>query len=178
MFTARYGLQLQNSDYQTKTPTHILSSCPLLHTTNSPVPVTLPSSLPNALPWFRHTFTRRTSGCCLKTFTAVKFLFPPPSPPCISLYNIDWFLYPRCRMFTARYGLQLQNSVYQTNNPTHILSSCPLLHTTNSPVLVTLPSSLPNALPWFRHTFTRRTSGCCLKTFTAVKFLFPPPMYL
>lgn len=44
---------------------------------NSPLPITLPPSLPKASPCFQYTFTRRTSGHYLETFTAVR---PPPPP--------------------------------------------------------------------------------------------------
>ena len=54
-----------------------LNSLPLLHSANSPIPITLASSLPNALPCFHTGFTRRTIGHCLGTFTAVNFSDPP-----------------------------------------------------------------------------------------------------
>jgi hypothetical protein len=54
-----------------------LNSLPLLHSANSPIPITLASSLPNALPCFHTAFTRRTIGHCLGTFTAVNFSDPP-----------------------------------------------------------------------------------------------------
>jgi hypothetical protein len=77
--------------------------CPLLHTSSSPFPITLPSSLSNALPYFPPIFTRRTRGHCLRSFKAVNVshsprnnngkcsafhfsLHPPPPHPLPSLF--------------------------------------------------------------------------------------------
>jgi hypothetical protein len=49
---------------------------PQLHTSNSPPPFTLLSSLLNALPCFQPTFTRWTSGLCLGIFRGVNFVSP------------------------------------------------------------------------------------------------------
>jgi len=45
--------------------------------------VTLPSSLPNVLPCFTSTFTRRSNGHCLETWRAENLLFSPLLSPAI-----------------------------------------------------------------------------------------------
>jgi len=63
-----------------KTQPKILNFFPLLRTPGSPIPITLPSSLPKSLTLIQATFTRRTSGHHLVTFRAVNFTnLPPPS---------------------------------------------------------------------------------------------------
>jgi hypothetical protein len=62
----------------------MLNVLPLLSSPNSPFSIALPSSLTNAVPSFRPTFTRRTNGHNLRNLTAVNFLFP--------LYNINLIL--------------------------------------------------------------------------------------
>ena len=57
--------------------------------------------------------------------------------------------------------------------------SSPLLPTPYSPLSITLPSALPNALPCFQLTFARRTSRHCFGIFGAVNFfLFSPPVII
>jgi len=54
-FRYNVATQTQNSDQEP-------NIFPLLHTPNSPLPITLPTSLPNALRCYDATFTRRTNG--------------------------------------------------------------------------------------------------------------------
>jgi len=51
----------------------MLNFFPLVHIPSCQTPITVPASFPNILPYFQPSFTRRTSGNCLETLTAVNF---------------------------------------------------------------------------------------------------------
>jgi hypothetical protein len=60
-----------------------LTLCLLTHTPNSPLPplpINLPSLFPKLISCYQRTFTRRTSGHCLGTFSAVNFSHSHPLP--------------------------------------------------------------------------------------------------
>ena len=59
----------------------------LLHTQNSPIPITLTPSLPNSLPCLEPTFSRRTSGHCVGTCRATKC--PVNFPATLQLSNTN-----------------------------------------------------------------------------------------
>ena len=68
------------------------SSIPLLFTANSPLPISLPFSLPNALVCYRPTFTRRTGGHFQGTFSAINFPDPPPRSQSYQPYPMPFLL--------------------------------------------------------------------------------------
>ena len=72
-----------NAAFQTQNWDQMLSCFPVLYTSNSPLPITLPLSLAKALPSYRPTFAWRTNGHYLGTFRALNF--SEPRPGCVAL---------------------------------------------------------------------------------------------
>lgn len=90
------------------------------------------------------------------------YAFTQPSPTLTSEFSRK-HSHPIAKKFC-------HNTVLQTQNSDQLLSLFPWLHTANRSISSRVPSSLPNPLPYFQPTFTRRPSGHCPGTFRAVNF--------
>jgi len=55
--------------FKTHISAQMFSFSPLQHTTNCPLPITLPTSLPDAVSCPQLIFTRKTSGCARTFFS-------------------------------------------------------------------------------------------------------------